>query len=85
MLGLYNRLKGDDPAAAKVVWTNGLEWIIFTRELLQTCIGVLAEHRGAQIAEAMDETLLKRVVLPADATPFKWLSAFVELADVIGA
>ena len=85
VLGLYNRLGGDDPAATKVVWTNGLEWIVFTRELLQTCIGVLADHRGAQIAETMDERLLKRVVLPEDATPFKWLSAFVELADLIGA
>ena len=85
VLGLYNRLGGDDPASTKVVWTNGLEWIVFTRDLLQACIGVLAERRGAQIAGTMDEGLLKRVVIPTDATPSGWLSAFVELADLIGA
>ena len=85
VLGLCNRLGGDVPAATKVVWTNGVEWIVFTRELLQTRIGVLAEHRGVQIAGTMDERFLKRIVFPTDATPFKWLSAFVELADTIGA
>ena len=85
VLGLYNRLKGDDPAAAKVVWTNGLEWIVFTRDLLRDCIGILAERRGAKLAEAMEDRLFRRIVIPTDATPFKWLSAFVELADLIGA
>ena len=85
VLGLYNRLKGDDPAAAKVVWTNGLEWIVFTRDLLRDCIGILAERRGAKLAEAMEDRLFRRIVIPTDAAPFKWLSAFVELADVIGA
>ena len=84
ILGLYNRLGGSDPASAKVVWTDGIEWIVFTRELLLQCIGVLAEHRGASIAEAMDETLLRRVVIPMDASPFKWLSAFADLHDLIG-
>ena len=83
VLGLYNRFGVNDPTT-KVVWTDGIEWIVFTRELLLACIGVLAEHRGAKIAEAMDEQYLRRIVVPTDASPFKWLSAFAELQDVIG-
>ena len=84
VLGLYNRIGNADPAAAKVVWTNGAEWVVFTRELLIQCIGVLAEHRGDEIAKSVDGTLLRRVGIPADATPFKWLSAFADLHDLIG-
>ena len=83
VLGLYNRFGVNDPTT-KVVWTDGIEWIVFTRELLLACIGVLAEHRGAKIAEAMDEKYLRRIVVPTDASPFKWLSAFAELRDAIG-
>ena len=83
VLGLYNRFGVNDPTT-KVVWTDGIEWIVFTRELLLACIGVLAEHRGAKIAEAMDEQYLRRIVVPTDASPFKWLSAFAELRDAIG-
>ena len=85
VLGLYNRLGGADPASAKVVWTNGIEWVVFTRELLLQCIGILAEHRGAELAETLDEKLFRRVAFPADATPFKWLSSFADLHDLIGA
>ena len=85
VLGLYNRLGPNDPAATKVVWTNGLEWVVFTRELLLECIGVLAERRGAKLAEAMDAKYFGRIVLPDEATPFGWLSAFADLADLIGA
>ena len=85
VLGLYNQLGGSDPASTKVVWTNGVEWVVFTRELLLECIGVLAERRGAKLAEAMDGRYLRSVVLPADPTPFKWLSGFADLADLIGA
>ena len=84
ILGLYNRLGGDDPSTVKIVWTDGIEWIVFTRELLLECIGILAEHRGAKLSEEMDEKYFRRVVIPTDATPFKWLSAFVDLADLIG-
>ena len=84
VLGLYNCLGGNDPSATKIVWTDGIEWVVFTRELLLECIGVLAEHRGAKLAEAMDEKYFRRVIVPTDATPFKWLSAFVELAELIG-
>ena len=83
VLGLYNRLGAPDPLT-KVVWTNGREWVVFTRETLLECIGILAEHRGAALAAAMDESRLRRVVLPADATPFAWLSAFADLHDAIG-
>ena len=85
VLGLYNRLGGDDPAATKVVWTNGVEWVVFTRDLLLECIGVLAEHRGAALAEAMDAKQFNRIVFPADAAPFAWLSSFVELRTAVGA
>ena len=84
VLGLYNRLGGDDPASAKIVWTDGIEWVVFTRELLLECIGVLAEHRGAKLAEAMDEKYFRRIVVPTEASPYKWLSSFVELQDLIG-
>lgn len=84
VLALYNRLGGDDPTSTKVVWTNGIEWIVFTRDLLLACIGVLAEHRGVELGEAMDEKYFKRVVIPTDTSPFAWLSAFAELQDVIG-
>ena len=85
VLGLYNRLGGSEPAATKVVWTNGLEWVVFTRELLQGCIGILAERRGAALAEAMDAKHFKRIVFPVDATPFAWLSSFADLHDFVGA
>ena len=82
VLGLYNRLGAPDPAM-KVAWTNGVEWIVFTRELLLECIGVLAEHRGAKLAEAMDVKYFKRIVLPADATPAAFLTAFADLHDAL--
>ena len=85
VLGLYNRLGGNDPAGTKIVWTDGLEWIVFTRELLLECIGILAEHRGAKLAETMDEKYFKRVVFSSESTPFKWLSSFADLHDLIGA
>ena len=84
VLGLYNRLGGNDPAGTKVVWTDGNEWLVFTRALLLECIGVLAEHRGADIAAAMDEKHFTRISFPADATPFTWLSAFADLHDAVG-
>ena len=85
VLGLYNRLGGADPASAKVVWTNGLEWIVFTRELLLQCIGILAEHRGAALLKAMDEKDFKRVVLSPDAKPSEGLAFFADLHDLLGA
>ena len=84
VLGLYNRLGGNDPAGTKVVWTDGSEWIVFTRELLLECIGILAEHRGADIAAAMDGKHVRRIVVPAEATPCAWLAAFADLHDVLG-
>ena len=83
VLGLYNRLGAPDPLT-RVVWTDGNEWIVFTRELLLECIGVLAEHRGAKLAEEMDEKYFRRIAFPADATPFTWLSAFADLHDAVG-
>ena len=83
ILGLYNRLGTPDPLM-KVVWTDGIEWIVFTRELLLECIGILAEHRGAQLAEAMDVKYFKRIVFPADATPAAFLAAFADLHDAVG-
>ena len=83
VLGLYNRLGAPDPLT-RVVWTDGNEWIVFTRELLLACIGVLAEHRGAKLAEAMDEKYFSRIAFSADATPFAWLSAFADLHDAVG-
>ena len=83
VLGLYNRLGTPDPAM-KVAWTNGIEWVVFTRELLIECIGILAEHRGAQLAEAMDAKYFKRIAFPADATPAAFLAAFADLHDAVG-
>ena len=83
VLGLYNRLGGGEAESTKVVWTNGVEWVVFTRELLAQCIGILAEHRGAELEKATDGTFFKRVAFPADAAPFKWLKAFADLHDVL--
>ena len=83
VLGLYNRLGTPDPTM-KVVWTNGVEWIVFTRELLLECIGILAEHRGAKLAEEMDAKYFKRIAFPADATPAAFLAAFADLHDILG-
>ena len=83
VLGLYNRLGTPDPAM-KVVWTNGVEWVVFTRELLLECIGILAEHRGAKLAEEMDKKYFSRIVFPADATPVAFLAAFADLHDALG-
>lgn len=87
-LGLYNQLSGDDPTATKVVWTNGTEWIVFPRELLSECIGILAEHRGAEILDQLaagpETSRLRRVTLPSSGAPFAWLAAFADLYDLIG-
>ena len=88
VLGLYNRLGGRDPASARIVWTDGAEWVVFTRELLTECIGVLAEHRGAKLMDefaAAGSGGLRRVRFPTDATPFAWLESFADLHDLIGA
>ena len=82
ILGLYNRLGTPDPLM-KVVWTDGIEWIVFTRELLLECIGILAEHRGAQLAETLDPKYFNRIVFPADERPFAWLSSFTDLHDAL--
>ena len=84
VLGLYNRLGGTDPESVRVVWTNGLEWVVFARELLRQCIGVLAEHRGAALLQAMDEKDFARVVLSPDAKPSEWLASFADLHDLLG-
>ena len=83
ILGLYNRLGTPDPLM-KVVWTDGIEWIVFTRELLLECIGVLAEHRGAKLAEELDAKYFKRIAFPVDATPAAFLTAFADLHDAVG-
>ena len=69
---------GGQVAGAFEVWLDG-------RELLLECIGILAEHRGAKLAEAMDDRYFKRVVFSSESTPFKWLSPFADLHDLIGA
>ena len=82
LLGLYNQIGGADDAAAKVVWTDGREWIVLSAELLAQRIGVLADRRGGAI---MDEAAAGegghhcRVTLPTDVSPLEWLSSFVDL------
>ena len=89
VLGLYNRLGGKGPSSARIVWTDGIEWVVFTRELLAECIGILAEHRGAklmdELAEAAEVGGFRRVRFPTDATPFAWLESFADLYGLIGA
>lgn len=81
VMELYNRL--GDGSETKVAWTNGTEWVVFSRQLLAECIGVLAEDRGETL---MDELVaggaserFVRVQLPDDAKPFVWLSGFADL------
>lgn len=88
VLGLYNRLGGNGPSAARIAWTNGREWVLFTRELLAQCIGILAEHRGDKVLQEAGDfgpcAALRRVELPVGATPFAWLAAFADLRELIG-
>ena len=87
VLTLYNRLGGDDPTVTKVVWTDGVEWVVFTREVLAACIGILADHRGLEVMDALDAATdgrLRKVTLPTDATPLRWLAAFADLRDLLG-
>ena len=82
LLGLYNQIGGADDAAAKVVWTDGREWIVLSAELLAQRIGVLADRRGGAImdeAAAGEGGHLCRVTLPTDVSPLEWLSSFVDL------
>ncbi|MBR2941486.1 MAG: hypothetical protein IKC14_09295, partial [Kiritimatiellae bacterium] len=58
--------------------------VVFARELLRQCIGVLAEHRGAALLQAMDEKDFARVVLSPDAKPSEWLASFADLHDLLG-
>ena len=81
VLELYNRL--GDGSEAKVAWTNGTEWVVFSRQLLAECIGILAEDRGEALmdefaADGASERLV-RILLPDDAKPFAWLSGFADL------
>lgn len=85
MLTLFNQLGGDDPTAAKVVWTNGAEWVVFTRELLASCIGILADHRGLEVLASESGRYFGRVAFPAEGMPFAWLEAFASLHDLMGA
>ena len=86
LLGLYNQIGGSEDAAAKVVWTDGREWIVLSAELLAQRIGVLADRRGGAI---MDESAagegghLSRVTLPTDVSPLEWLSSFVDLQTAL--
>ena len=88
VLGLFNQIGGDEPESAKVVWTDGTEWVVFTRELLTECIGVLADHRGTalldELAASDDGRRFRRVAFPTEASPFEWLAAFADLHDLIG-
>ena len=85
ILTLFNQLGGDDPAAAKVVWTDGTEWVVFTRELLKSCIGVLADHRGGEVMASGEGKLFNVVRFPSEGSPFRWLEAFAALHDGLGA
>ena len=84
MLALFNQLGGDDRSATKIVWTNGTDWVVFTRELLASCIGVLADHRGLEVMDAEPGRYLDSVAFPSDGTPFAWLEAYVHLHDLMG-
>jgi len=86
LLGYYNRLNaaGD----CRIAWTNGADWVVFSRALLAECIGVIAEHRGEKVlddfkAGATDR--LSRIALPREGTVFKWLAAFADLQRQLGA
>ena len=87
LLGLYNQIGGADEPASKVVWTDGVTWIVLTPELLAQRIGILADHRGNAL---MDETArgegnsYRRVDLPSDAAPLDWLVTFAELQSILG-
>lgn len=82
LLGLYNQIGGADDASAKVVWTDGREWIVLSAELLAQRIRILADRCGGAI---MDEAAvgegghLCRVTIPTDVTPLEWLSSFADL------
>ena len=40
---------------------------------------------AAELAEEMDDKYFKRVVFSSESTPFKWLTSFADLHDLIGA
>ena len=87
LLGLYNQIGGTDVEQAKVVWTNGAEWVVLPAELLMQRIGILAERRGAAIMNEAAEGGVEpfgRVELPADGTPLEWLVAFARLYGILG-
>lgn len=88
VLSLYNQLGSVDSSVVKVVWTDGIEWVVFTRELLSECIGVIAEHRGVKLMEELSGSdvgsRFRRVTFPSDGGAFNWLAAFAELSDLIG-
>ena len=88
VLGLYNRLGGDDPSSTKVIWTNGVEWVIFTDLAVTRRIGILSDRTGGKIlsetAESDDNAHYRRIVLPVTGETLDWLAAFAGLEEVLG-
>lgn len=87
-LGLANQLKGFDEHETKVVWTDGVEWIVFTEAALQRRIGILSDRSGGQILDETagvdDNPVFRRLVFPSGGAALDWLGVYAELSARIG-
>jgi len=88
VLGYANRLRGFADRFTRVVWTNGIEWVVFTHEAMALRIGILSDRRGEAIleetADADENLYFRRVVLPDSSTALDWLSSYANLRDDLG-
>jgi len=88
-LGSCNLQRGFVEDFTRVVWTDGLEWVVFSKQALARRIGILSDRQGAKIlAETADNDendWFRRIVLPMSGEPFDWLVAFADLQTALGA
>lgn len=85
LLCLYNQLVLGEGGQAKVVWTNGVEWVILSKSLLDGRIGIIADRRGKEIMNGADgDGVLARISFPLEASPMDWLASFLQLQEHLG-
>ena len=88
VLGFCNRTKDFTDGFTRLVWTNGVEWVIFTDLAVTRRIGILSDRTGGKIlsetAESDDNAYYRRIVLPVTGETLDWLAAFAGLDELLG-
>jgi len=88
VLGGANQLHDLDEGFARVVWTSGCEWIVFTEEALRRRVGILSDRSGEKILDETaaedDNAYFRRLVLPSEGGALEKLAFFAEIRNLLG-